>query len=363
MTKEKSKSADKLKELGEKIVRDIEKGKNPEISFTLRNLSNVVFDEKSRTLKLGEKKGSRSFFNVAHAKKFLQTVEIARTLKKELLDTGKHEHLRGVFYMVKRTIPGTNVNIVDDQVESDKVIEDLEVIADLSREQMHVSANKMGSMVGNIIIEDSGDTIDCSKLGRGGYSIPSITDELVFKKINAKYILYMEKASTFERLVEDKFWEKNQALLLTSQGQATRGIRRVLQRLSEEKNLPIYVLVDQDPWGVYIFSVIKYGSIALAHASERLTIPNVKFLGITCEDIIKYDLKKHFIKFTDQDISRLKQIAEYDWFKDHKAWQKQFKMMKDNNAKVEIQSLSSKGVSFISEVYLPEKIKNKDFLE
>ena len=35
-------------------------------------------------------------------------------------------------------------------------------------------------------IRDSGDTIDCSKLGRGEYSVPSITDELEFKKVNEK---------------------------------------------------------------------------------------------------------------------------------------------------------------------------------
>ncbi len=352
-----------LKEFGADIIKQIKKGKNPEIAFPLRNLSNIIFDKKTKTLKLGDKTGIRSFFNVSHAKKFLQTVEVASIIKRELLESGKHEHLRGIFYMTKRTIAGTNINIVDEQTESDKAIEDLEVITGLSREQLHVSANKMGSMVGNIILEDLGDTIDCSKLGRGGYSIPSITDELTFKKVSAKFILYMEKASTFERLVEDKFWAKNNAILITSQGQTTRGIRRLLQRLSDEKDLPIYVLVDQDPWGVYIYSVIKYGSIALAHASERLTIPNVKFLGISCDDIIKYDLKKQFIKFTDQDKTRLKQISEYDWFKDNKEWQRQFKMMKENGAKVEIQALSAKGVSFISEKYLPEKIKNKDFLE
>ena len=363
MVKQKNKSAEKLKDLGNKVVDDIDKGKNPIITFSLRNLSNIVFDSKTRTLKLGDKIGSRSFFNVAHSKKFLQTIEIASILKKELLESGKHEHLRGVFYMAKRTIPGTNVNIVDEQSESDDIIEDLEVITGLSREQLHVSANKMGSMVGNVVLEDSGDTIDCSKLGRGGYSIPSITDELEFKKINAKYILYMEKAAIFERLNEDKFWQKNNSILVTSQGQTTRGIRRLLQRLSEEKDLPIYVLTDFDCWGFYIYSVIKYGSIALAHASEKLTIPGVKFLGITADDIIKYDLKKHLIKLNDQDLKRMKQVSEYEWFKDNKDWQRQLKMMKDFGAKAEIQSLSAKGISFISETYLPNKIKTKDFLE
>ena len=363
MAQKKNKSSEELKNLGLKIIKDIDKDKNPSITMPIRALSNILFNEKTKTLELGNKTSNRVFFNVAHAKKFLQTVEVASILKKELLDTGKHEHLRGVFYIAKRTIPGTNINIVDDQTESDKIIEDLEVITGLSREELHVSANKMGSLIGNLILEDSGDTIDCSKLGRGGYSVPSITDELTFKKVNAKYVLYMEKAAIFERLNEDKFWQKNNCILVTSQGQTTRGIRRLLQRLSEEEKLPIYVLCDGDIYGAYIYSVVKYGSIALAHASERLTIPNCKYIGITMDDVIKYDLKKQLIKLDEKDLSRIKQVSQYDWFKNNKDWQRQFKMMKEFNGKVEIQSLAVRGVSFISERYLPEKIKNKDFLE
>lgn len=345
------------------IVEQARKGKNPEINLLLRNLSNIVYDKKTKTLRLGDKRASRTFFNVAHAKKFLQTVEVASIIKNELLETDKHEHLRGVFYIAKRTLPGTNVNLVDDQLESDKVIEDLEVITGFSREQLHVSANKMGSLVGNVALQDNGDVIDCSKLGKGGYSIPSITDELAFKKVNAKYILYMEKAAIFERLNEDKFWQKNNCLLITSQGQTTRGIRRLLQRFSEEGGLPIYVLCDWDIYGAYIYSVIKYGSIALAHAAGRLTIPNVKYIGITSNDVIKYELKKHLIKLTEQDKARIKQVSAYDWFKNNFEWQKEFRAMKELNGKVEIQALAARGISFISEKYLPEKIKNKEFLE
>ena len=154
---QKNKSAEKLREMGEKVVREISKNKNPNIIIPIRALSNVIFNERTRTLELGDKTSSRYFFNVAHAKKFLQTIEIASILKRELIDTRKHEHLRGVFYIAKRTVPGTNINIVDDQTESDKIIEDLEVITGLSREELHVSANKMGSLVGAITMIDSGE--------------------------------------------------------------------------------------------------------------------------------------------------------------------------------------------------------------
>ena len=359
----KNKAEEKLEELGKEIVNQIKKGKNPEIVFTLRNLSNIVYDKAKKILKLGDKTSARSFFNVAHSKKFLQTAEIAAYLKRELLKSGKHDNLRAVFYGVKRTIPGTKVNLVDDQSESDSVIEDLEVITGLAREQLHVNANKNGSVSGMVIVEDRGDTIDWSKLGSGGWSIPSNVEGIKFKKVKAKYILYMEKAATWERLNEDKFWEKNNCIIMSSQGQTTRGIRRLLQRFYEEYNLPIYVLTDFDPWGFYIYSVVKYGSINLAYASEKLTIPGIKFLGITGEDIENYDLKKHLINFKENDLTRLKQISEYEWFKDNKEWQKQFNLMKKFGAKAEIQALSARGISFISEKYLPQKIKDKEFLD
>ncbi len=351
-----------LTTLGRKLVADIKKGANPTIEFSQRGLGNVVFDTKSKKLQLGERQASRSFFNVGHAKKFLQTIEVAK-ISKNLLDVKKHASLRDVFYMAKRTIPDSNINIVDEQKETDKAIEDLELITEFSRERLNVNANKMGSVAGKVVIEDKGDTIDWSKLGSGGWSIPSNVEEITFKKVSAKYVIYMEKAAVWERLHEDKFWEKQDCIIMSSQGQTTRGIRRLLQRLNKEAKLPIYVLADYDPWGFYIYSVMKFGSISLAHMTDVLAIPEVKFLGILSEDMEKYGLKKHFIKLNDQDIARLKQIAEYEWFVNNKAWQKEFKAMKQFGAKAEIQALSSRGISFISEKYLPEKIKNKSWID
>jgi DNA topoisomerase-6 subunit A len=221
----------------------------------------------------------------------------------------------------------------------------------------------MGSVAGKVVIEDKGDTVDWSKLGSGGWSIPSNVEDIIFKKVNAKFIIYMEKAAEWERLHEDRVWEKLNCLIVSSQGQATRGVRRLLQRLHLEHKLPVYVLTDLDPWGFYIYSVLKFGSISLAHISEKLAIPEAKFLGLTADDINNFDLKKHLIKFEEVDFKRLEQIKNYDWFKNSKEWQRQFKMMKDMKAKAELAALSSKGISFISEKYLPEKIRKKDFLD
>jgi DNA topoisomerase-6 subunit A len=355
-------AAKELVNLGTSILNDINKGQSPKIELSVRGLSNVVYDKKSKTLGLGDKTAQRFFFNVGQSKKFLQTVEVA-ALCKSLLDVSKHASLRDVFYMAKRTIPDTKINLVDEQKESDKAIEDLELITGYSREFLNVNANKMGSVAGKVIIEDSGDTIDWSKLGSGGWSIPSNVENIKFKKVDAKYVIYMEKAAVWERLHEDRFWAKQNCIIMSSQGQTTRGIRRLLQRLSSEHGLPVLVLTDFDSWGHYIYSVLKFGSISLAHLAEEMAIPSVKFLGIKADDIEKYGLQKHFIKLTDQDISRLKQVSQYDWFKNNKQWQYEFKKMKEFGAKAEIQALSARGISFITEKYLPEKIKAQDWID
>lgn len=351
-----------LKKLGSKVVGEIDKGENPSLDVPIRTLSNVKYDPQQKMITMGSGIAKRYFFNVGHVRKFVQTIEAA-AVAKELNDMNKHLSLREAFYRMKRTLPDSNINLVDEQEESNEAIEDLELITDSSRELLHINANKLGSVAGKVVVQDKGDTIDWSKLGSGGWSIPSNVEDIVFKKVDAKFIIYMEKAAEWERLHEDRVWEKLDSIIIASQGQATRGIRRLLQRLSTEHKLPVYVLTDFDAWGFYIYSVLKFGSISLSHISEKLAIPEARFLGLTADDIENYGLKRHLIKFEETDFKRLEQISNYDWFKNSKDWQRQFKMMKNMESKAELAALSSRGITFISDKYVPDKIKNKEYLD
>jgi DNA topoisomerase-6 subunit A len=311
-------------------------------------------------LTLGNKSSKRYLFNVAHAKKFMQTLLVADFCK-ELQDRNKHTSVRDLYYAIKRTLPGSDENTFEEQRESDPIVVDLEVMLDMLREQLHLTADVRGRVVGNVVIKDRGDTIDWSKLGSGGWAIPSSVEEITIKSVDAKYILVIEKNAAFERLHEDKFWKKQNCILVTTQGQAARGPRRLIQRLSTDYKLPVYVFTDADSYGWYIYSVIKYGSISLAHISERLGCPNAKFIGLTISDIDEFDLKNFTIKAKEVDIKRARELLKYDWFK-HPAWQKELKLMIQRKIKAELEALSGRGLEFMTEVYLPTKIKKKKFL-
>jgi DNA topoisomerase VI subunit A len=351
----------KLEDLGRKVLSEIERGENPNIEIPIRSLSNVKYDEKTGMLTIGDKVAKRYFFNVAHAKSFMQTTLVAAFCK-ELKESGLHTSLRDLFYALKRTLPNSQENTFNEQNESDSIIVDLEVALDVLREQLNLNADVRGRIVGDIIIEDRGDEIDLSKLGSGGLAIPSNVEDMKFKKVKAKGILVIEKNAAFERLHEDKFWQKNKLILITTQGQAARGARRMIQRLSQEFNLPVYVFTDSDSYGWYIYSVIKHGSISLSHVSERLGTPSAKFLGLTISDIDKFDLNQWTIKAEEVDIKRAQEMLNYPWFKSP-AWHKELKLMIQRKIKAELESLSGRGLRFVTETYLPTKFKEQDFLD
>src|SRR6185503_12768465 len=131
----------------------------------------------------------------------------------------------------------------------------------------------------------------------------------------AKYILHVEKATIWRRFHEDGYHQKHQCVLTHGQGQPARGMRRLLKRMREELNLPLYCLLDNDPWGYYIYSVIKQGSINLAYESRRMAVPDARYLGLRSLDYGRCQLSPSVqIKLNEQDIKRARQIAQYPWF-------------------------------------------------
>jgi DNA topoisomerase-6 subunit A len=185
-----------------------------------------------------------------------------------------------------------------------------------------------------------------------------------FKKNSAKFILHVEKDTVWRRFNEDKFWQKYNCILTHGGGQPPRGVRRLLNRMHNELKLPVYCLLDNDPWGYYIYSVLKQGSINLAYESNRMAIPAARYIGLRSIDYERCDLSPSVqIKLNEQDIKRAKQIREYPWFEKKKAWQNEIAKMLDNGFKLEVEALISKDISYVTEEYVPARLEDQDFLD
>jgi len=354
----------KLIGIADTVVVAAERSKDPTFSIPIRSLANVNFDEKRGLIELGKRKQARSFFNVGMAKKFMQTVLVADALA-ELQRADLTTSLREIYYRTKHTIKDSHENTFDSQNESDPLIEDLEVTLAALREELHVRAENAGSIVGPVVFTDDGDRVDCARLGKGGYSVPSIVEPeyLQIARCTADFVLLVEKGTQWNRLSEDKFWRRYNCVLLTGNGQPPRGVRRLARRLHEEYNLPVYVLVDNGPWGYYIYSVVKQGSINLAFESQRMAIPKAKFIGLSSADPEHYGLPRNVgIKLNEKDISRARELMKYKWFQ-KKEWQNEIKRMLSSELKYELDALANKDFQYLTKTYLPRKLKEKDWLD
>src|SRR6267143_3059048 len=318
----------KLVGVADTVITAADRSRDPALSIPVRSLANINFNEKRGIIEMGRRKQERTFFNVGMARKFMQTVLVADALS-ELQRADLTTSLREIYYRTKHTMKDSNENTFDNQSESDPLIEDLEVSLAALREELHVRAENAGSIVGPVVFGDDGDRVDCARLGKGGYSVPSIVepDFIEIRRCTADFVLLVEKGTQWNRLSEDKFWRRYNCVLLTGNGQPPRGVRRLARRLHEEKALPVYVLVDNDPWGYYIYSVIKQGSINLAFESQRMAIPKAKFIGLSSADAEAYELPRNVgIKLNEKDVARARELLDYSWFQ-KKGWQAEIKRM------------------------------------
>ncbi|MCK4342861.1 MAG: DNA topoisomerase IV subunit A [Phycisphaerae bacterium] len=370
-------AGERIRKMAKGIVQVVHERDDPYVEIPSRTLSNVSFNEKKGIIELLDGTQRRSFFSLlgrrkgegSQAKKFMQTVRVAEVCKK-LIDAGDSTSIRDLFYNLKvpiKTPDGKSGKelVFNEQSESDPIIEDIEVAVAALREELGVHAETKGSMVGPMTIVDNGDRIELSAMGSGGWAVPSIVegDVIQFVKHKAKFILLIEKGAIWQRFNKDRFWERQQCMIIHGGGQPPRGVRRLVFRMHNELKLPVYVLVDNDPWGYYIYSVVKQGSINLAFESQRMAIPAARFIGMSSRDAERFDIPAHVpMPLTDEDRRRAREIRNYPWFQKN-AWQREIKYMEALGVKLELEALSNKHFSFITETYLPKKLKDKRWLD
>jgi DNA topoisomerase-6 subunit A len=350
----------------------------PKMIIPKRTLSNTVYDKERKLLLLGSETFERRFLDVREVRKFMQTLLMAKIIY-EALKNNEYPTIRDLYYRGKHTIRYRSFkksieeeNTWDEQKESDAVLRDIEVYVGLLREDMLILSKEKGKVVGDLRIRSGDDVIDLSKMGHGAYAIEPTPDLIEFLDVNAELVLVVEKDAVFQQLHRAGFWKKYRAILVTSAGQPDRATRRFVRRLNEELKLPVYILTDADPYGWYIYSVFKIGSITLSYESERLATPNAKFLGVSMTDIFGDKNKKPYlseeerrnfiIKAKKADIKRAQELLNYEWFKTEK-WVKEINIFLEKQSKLEIEALTGKGLYFLMDTYIPTKIQTGDFID
>jgi len=345
----------RIEEIFRKVFVDTINTGAPVLNVPSRSASNVIYDEVSDLLLLGENFSERKWDDIGTVKKFTAQLRVLQIIH-ELLDLNIHGSKREVFY--------NDVALFEDQNRgSDPLIEDSAVLLGTYRKNIHVTANDRGLVVGRVSYLDNGDFIDCTKQGSAGKNVNPMQDHITDLESDAEFILVVEKQAAFLRLAEDKFYEKYPCVILTGSGQPNVATRIFLRKMNHDLQLPVFSIMDSDPYGLDILRVYGLGSKALSYESYELATPNIKWLGVRPSDLDKYNLPQNCrLPMSKMDISRAKIMMEEKFVKIRPEWIKELKIMVDTKQKAEIQALASRGIKFFTEEYLPTKIETGDWV-
>ena len=101
----------------------------------------------------------------------------------------------------------------------------------------------------------------------------------------------------------------------------------------------------------------------MSYDSASLATSDIKWLGVRPSDLEKYRVPKECrLDMSADDIAVGKKLLEEDFIKKNPAWVRELELMLKHREKAEIQALSSFGFQYLTEVYLPAKIRAGDWI-
>ncbi|QAU11928.1 DNA topoisomerase IV subunit A [Halorubrum sp. BOL3-1] len=351
-----SDARDELIDLAADFYDQFAAGDIPEMTLPTRTKSNIEYDEESGVWTYGDRTSTRSANSVRGARKLLKAAYTIEFLADQL-DDDRSSTLRELYYLSESW--DNDEAQFSSQDESNDLVEDLEIVTGVTREDFHMRPEESGAtLMGPLLIREQtrrGEReIHCQEdVGAGGYQIPNNPDMIEFLEDDIDFALAVETGGMRDRLVENGFDEAYNCLVIHLKGQPARATRRITKRVHDELDVPIAVFADGDPWSYRIYGSVAYGSIKSAHLSKYLATPQAEFVGIQPEDIVEYDLPSD--PLADSDINALESELEDPRFQTD-YWEEQIELQLDIGKKSEQQSLASRGLDFVTDTYLPERL-------
>ncbi|MXR51241.1 DNA topoisomerase IV subunit A [Halovenus sp. WSH3] len=347
---------EQLMALAEQFYDQFEDGDVPRMQVPTRTKTNIEYDEDKHVWVYGDRTSTRTAKTVSGAEKLLKATYTIDFLLQQI-EEGRSSTLRELYYLSESW--DLDEAQFGSQDESNSLIEDLEIVSGATREDFHMRPEESGATImGPLRLREQtrrGEReIHCQKdVGEGGYQIPNNPDTIDFLDNDADFVLCVETGGMRDRLVENGFDEEYNAIVVHLKGQPARATRRITKRLHDELDLPTVVFTDGDPWSYRIYGSVAYGSIKSAHLSEYLATPEADFIGIRPQDIVEYDLPTD--PLSDSDINALESELEDPRFQTD-FWEEQIELQLDIEKKSEQQSLASRGLDFVTDTYLPERL-------
>ena len=256
----------------------------------------------------------------------------------------------------KRELYYNNPTLMKDQSFVDSALSEISIFLNVPLWELNVLSSSKGLVAGHLqMITEKDEVINCNN--NTGTLVPSEVLQLKSIRIDADFVLILEKDTVFKRLLDDGILDKcrSKVVLITAKGYPDINTRLFLKRIRDEyKDLSILALVDGDPFGIDIMFTYRYGSMKMANAVDKLAVPSIIWIGIHPSEISTLNLPA--MELTERDVKKIDELLKRPYI--NQFIMKELKMMKLINLKAEIESLCDISANYLIDNYLPNKMKN-----
>ncbi|XP_024377836.1 meiotic recombination protein SPO11-1 [Physcomitrium patens] len=281
--------------------------------------------------------------------KVLQIVEV-------LLQQNRHATKRDVYYNDTALLKG----------RLDQSINDICCFFHCSRPSLNLVSSSKGLVTGQLSYYEEGRLINCSKRSStsNGLPVPVHINKVSHLSSSAEYILLVEKETVFQRLANDKFCAKNCCILLTGKGYPDVATRSFLRRLVDQLHLPVYGLMDGDPYGLDILSIYRFGSLTMAYDAKVLAVPSILWLGIFLSDLGHFGLTENcLLPMSKRDEKKADAILNKSYIQQlAPAWWSKLAEFRTRRVKLEVEAISTVSFTSLADHYIPSKIRGQCYI-
>eukprot|EP01023_Acetabularia_acetabulum_P021173 TRINITY_DN21090_c0_g1_i2.p1 TRINITY_DN21090_c0_g1~~TRINITY_DN21090_c0_g1_i2.p1 ORF type:complete len:385 (+),score=35.07 TRINITY_DN21090_c0_g1_i2:360-1514(+) len=266
--------------------------------------------------------------------------------------------LRGIWYMLKPNIAAEQEQEIESVFSSmddvSSAVQDVCALLQVPRHCLNIQQVGKGEFSGNLQVK-RGPFQPWQDCLNNVQTIPGdVAAILRYKiKIQANYIIIVEKDTIFQRLVEDKFPHLLSSVLITAKGMPDISTRAFIwtllqQQQQQNQNHKIIVLglVDWNPHGVSILTNYKFGSTNFFE-SQIFKLPQLMWLGARWSQISccnRYGMQgltqkdKGLFQGLNLKLSSIKQ-QELCMQNDVDLWIQELKVMEQKEIKAELEAL------------------------
>ena len=184
--------------------------------------------------------------------------------------------------------------------------------------------------------------------------------EIKVSSKNAKVILVIEKEGVYNRLSEERLFDRFPCILVTGKGFPDLATRALVHTLHKELGIPVVGLCDANPYGISILALYHCAGDRMGvDGHMRYSVP-IKWLGLRPSEVARLEDRLPetvFQKLTDLDYKRIEALLdEANPFLSGENWEEresEIVDMRDAGYKVELEALY-----WISPDYMGEWIED-----